>query len=146
MECPPTPPFFFFSVKTVKCGQRLKQHNKCTSLHKGQYSIQSEHLIFEYSLCVFECRNTCAPFHDAAFNSLFLHSKTHLCNVWFMQCGVLTYTFCCLEIKECYLCVTLLLKLSNNEVCVWCFLCQRGLLKAVKSACRPDAFVSCGIN
>lgn len=68
-----------------------------------------------------------------------------LWNVWFMLCGVLTSTVCWLEINGCYL-QYLLSGCLNSACCSPLPTSSVRLLKAVKSACRPDVFVSQGIS
>lgn len=64
--------YFILFFLAVKCGQCLKQWNKCVSLNKGneQHCTQSEHLVFVYCIFMFNFKNLSCYSINSAFHNL----------------------------------------------------------------------------
>lgn len=145
--------FFFFPV--VKCGQSLKQWNECVNLHKGKerHSRVLECLCLCMCVCVIVCRNACVLLKHFCSQSL-------LNSTWQSTASYVISGLCYTEswptrsvdckINGCYLQYMFLAAKSQRNIQGLCASVfpppSVRLLKAVKSACRPDLFVSCGIS
>lgn len=145
--------FFFFPV--VKCGQSLKQWNECVNLHKGKerHSRVLECLCLCMCVCVIVCRNACVLLKHFCSQSL-------LNSTWQSTASYVISGLCYTEswptrsvdckINGCYLQYMFLAAKSQRNIQGLCASVfpppSVRHLKAVKSACRPDLFVSCGIS